>query len=153
MESQVFFPNNCLRPQNMTRTNGLARSFRPLLGWPQLLDDPVLLSLKLWFQKLKTTRLRKDKSYSVCFRKSKPNKKSVASGESYSSVCEEWAFGLALFSSRTIGVVLYRITLKHLSFLSSLPFHKSSILKYPILLFCLCPWLWRNCLSFSPSPL
>lgn len=46
----------------------------PLLGWPQLPDDSVFLSSRLWFQKRKTTRLRKDKSFSVCFRKSKRNK-------------------------------------------------------------------------------
>lgn len=74
LESQGFIPNNCFMPRNMTRINGLVRGFRPLLGWPQLSNDSVFLSLRLWFQKLKTTRLRKDKSFSVCFRKSKPNK-------------------------------------------------------------------------------
>lgn len=43
-------------------------------GWPRPTDGFLFLSLRLWFQKLKTTRPRKDKSLSVCFRKSKPNK-------------------------------------------------------------------------------
>lgn len=69
-----FHPKQWSCAQNMTRINDLSGDFTPLHGWPHLPDDSVFLSLRLWFQKLKTTRLREDKSFSVCFRKSKPNK-------------------------------------------------------------------------------
>jgi len=53
---------------------GWRMGFKLLHGWPRPTDEFLFLSLRLWFQKLKTTRPRKDKSLSVCFRKSKPNK-------------------------------------------------------------------------------
>lgn len=74
MESQVFISNTSPVPKDMTRINGLAGNITVLRGWPPPSDDSVFLSLRLQFQKRKTTRPRKDKSFSVCFRKSKPNK-------------------------------------------------------------------------------
>lgn len=115
LESQVFIPNNCFMPRNMTRMNGLVGVFRPLLGWPQLSNGSVFLSLRLWFQKLKTTRLRKDKSFSVCFRKSKPNKIYVGGFRRELLIClsgmGRW---VPLCSSWTIGVLLYSMLLNHL---------------------------------------
>lgn len=74
VEFQIFIPRNCFVPKDVTRVNGLAGGFMLFHGWPHLTDGSVFLSLRLWFQKFKTTRPRKDKSLSVCFRKSKPNK-------------------------------------------------------------------------------
>lgn len=97
VESQIFFINNYLMPESMTRINDLARGFASLQRVAYL-NDSVLLSLRLWFQKLKITRLRKDKSFSVWFRKSKPNKIYASGFWSYSAVFLEWTFWALVIS-------------------------------------------------------
>lgn len=115
LESQVFIPKNCFMPWNMTRINGLVGGFRPLLGWPQLSKNSVFLSLRLWFQNLKPLDSEKINLSQFASENLNPIKStSVAFGESYLSVCQEWAVGFPLFSSWTVGVLLYSMLLNHL---------------------------------------
>lgn len=115
LESQVFIPNNCFMPQNMTRMNGLVGGFRPCLGGPSCL---TVLFFCLWgfgFKNLKPLDSEKINLSQFASENLNPIKStSVAFGESYLSVCQEWAVGFPLCSSWTIGVLLYSMLLNHL---------------------------------------
>ena len=115
VESQAFIPNNCLTPQNMTRINGLEAS-RLCLGGPNCL---TILFFCLWgfgFKNVKPLDSEKINLSQFASEKLNPIKSTlVASGESYLSVSQEWAFGFSQFSSWTVGVLLYSTILNHLS--------------------------------------
>lgn len=134
---------NCLVPKNMTRINGLAGAFTPLYGWPHLPNNSVFLSLRLWFQKLKTTRLREYKSFSVCFGKSKCHKIHVGGFWGELLISQEWAFWAFTVS------ILNSMTLNQLSVSSLFSLCIAYILKYtlcfPIFLFI--PFTLENTLS------
>lgn len=117
-----FHPKQLSCAQNMTRINDLSGDFTPLHGWPHLPDDSVFLSLRLWFQKLKTTRLRKDKSFSVCFRKSKPNKIHVNGFWRELLICLSGMglLGSHYFLPRLLELSLCSMILNHLSVFSLL---------------------------------
>lgn len=79
------------------RINSLAGDFKLLHGWPRPTDDFLFLSLRLWFQKLKTTRPRKINLSQFASENLNPIKSTlVVSGECYSSVSQGQAFGLSL---------------------------------------------------------
>lgn len=121
-------------------------------GWPRPTDDFLFLSLRLWFQKLKTTRHRKINLSQFASENLNPIKSTlVVSGECYSSVSQGQALGLSLaLCSLRAGVSLFCDPKPSLPASSSLCSCNTLYLKtLHTFLVCSCHSLWRKTLPSS----
>lgn len=143
-----------LCPKTWPRINSLAEDFGLLHGWPRPTDDFLFLSLRLWFQKLKTTRPRKINLSQFASENLNPIKSTlVVSGECYSSVSQGQALGLSLaLCSLRAGVSLFCDPKPSLPASSSLCSCNTLYLKtlhtFPV---CSCHSLWRKTLPSSAT--
>lgn len=137
------------------RINSLAGDFGLLHGWPCPADDFLFLSLRLWFQKLKTTRPRKINLSQFASENLNPIKSTlVVSGEGYSSVSQGQAFrlSLALCSARA-GVSFFCDPKPSLPASSPLCSHNTLYLKtLHTFLVCSCHSLWWKAFPCCASP-